>query len=623
MVAIRDLNTAGVYPFRYPRWVEGVFYPAGSIIGYPKSGGDSDMVYYDFYVATRNVLASETAIPGLNPKWELFVSTSGGSPDSDLKLKVYMLDSDVQALQLLTDDLRLEFDSDITNLSNSSVKTVNGVSPDAQGNVEVSLVSVNAGTNDQRNLHSAVEGDFWVVAGDSDTTNDGKSYIFDSDSMSWLRVNTADVEANDVRYINASGDVMIGALALSGDPLLPLEAATKGYVDDKDSDLSVAISAAVAAIPDPQADSDWIDRFVSEKIELLVDSEFVLSVVADSDTIVGMIVSEKNARQDADSDIIAMIQLADSDGLVALVEAEAITRANEDSDIRALISSTSGGLGTIVHDYQAADSDIIAMIPNGIDSDISVNTIRFGDNPQGVLSWNPDETTLDLTLNADVTLQLGQEQVFYGKATEAISNGDVVMFAGAQGNHLLFAKADMQAPGFEDSHLIGIATQDFSNNDYGFVTVQGKVRGLNTSAYSEGDILYVDPSNPGGLTVTKPVAPDHNVEIASVLRSHNVDGTIFVRVGKGMHLSDLHDVSNHQNHGYFIVWDSDNELWQTKELQTDSDWILRQISSTTVNVESDSDWILNQISNAGSQIDGGGAATVYSANNPVINGGGA
>ena len=57
------------------------------------------------------------------------------------------------------------------------------------------------------------------------------------------------------------------------------------------------------------------------------------------------------------------------------------------------------------------------------------------DGMSGPLTWNVDEGTLDVPLNAQVTLQAGQEFVFYAKATEAINNGDVVMFAGAQGGH--------------------------------------------------------------------------------------------------------------------------------------------------------------------------------------------
>lgn len=146
------------------------------------------------------------------------------------------------------------------------------------------------------------------------------------------------------------------------------------------------------------------------------------------------------------------------------------------------------------------------------------------------LTKNTDEDTLDLTLENGVVLQVGQEQHFYAKASEAISNGDVVMFSGAQGNHLLISKADMSAQGFMPSHVIGVATQDFANNQFGYVTDFGKVRGLDTSSYSEGDILYLSPTVAGAFTTTEPTpSQGHAIEVAAVTRSHQNHGTIFVR----------------------------------------------------------------------------------------------
>ena len=60
----------------------------------------------------------------------------------------------------------------------------------------------------------------------------------------------------------------------------------------------------------------------------------------------------------------------------------------------------------------------------------------------GEIAWNSIDGTFDIGLLNGVTLQAGQEMHFYGKATEAISNGNAVMFAGVQGDHILIAKAD-------------------------------------------------------------------------------------------------------------------------------------------------------------------------------------
>ena len=166
----------------------------------------------------------------------------------------------------------------------------------------------------------------------------------------------------------------------------------------------------------------------------------------------------------------------------------------------------------------------------------------------GPIEWNADESTVDVPLNSDVTLQLGQETLFYAKATEAISNGDVVMFAGAQGDHLMVSKADMSLPQFEPEYVIGIATQDFALNDFGFVTTFGKVRGLNTAQYTEGDVLYLDPSVSGGLTTTRPTPTNHIIQMCAVTRSHITEGTFLVRP---THFHDTDEVPEGTSNLYF------------------------------------------------------------------------
>jgi hypothetical protein len=185
----------------------------------------------------------------------------------------------------------------------------------------------------------------------------------------------------------------------------------------------------------------------------------------------------------------------------------------------------------------------------------------------GVLSWNSTEQTLDITLNSQVTLQTGQKTVFYAKASSTIANGDVVMFAGAEGDHLLIAKADAQSVGFKPEYIIGIATQSFNTNDFGFVTAFGKVRDLNTNAYAEGTLLYLNTSVAGGLTSTAPTSGDHVIQMAAVVRQHATQGTLFVRPLHKIHLDELEGVtlSSLQN-GQGLTWNSSTSKWVNTDI---------------------------------------------------------
>lgn len=244
---------------------------------------------------------------------------------------------------------------------------------------------------------------------------------------------------------------------------------------------------------------------------------------------------------------------SDSELLMQVDELE----KNHDSDIK-----------RAVHDYLSNDSDLAARIAEYIrDSEIYARRIFIGDNDSdsGMLEWNPDDGTVDLTLNNEVTLQIGQEQVFYGKAQGAIANGEAVMFAGAQGDHLLFTKADMQSPGFRDEYVIGVATQSLANNQFGFVTTTGKVRDLNTSEFAEGALLYLDPTQAGRLIDSEPTSPEQVILIAAVTRSHNNHGTIFVRPTFSRRLNELNDVLiSTVTEGEIISWNDSDKVWENR-----------------------------------------------------------
>lgn len=233
--------------------------------------------------------------------------------------------------------------------------------------------------------------------------------------------------------------------------------------------------------------------------------------------------------------------------------------------------------------YVAADGSLVFTLTDGSEVDVGPlsglsvasegNTYVIGQGNKansiylegmaGPAVWNNIEGTVDFPLNDEVTLQLGQEELFYAKASEAISNGEVVMFAGAQGDHLLIQKADVTVPGFRQEWVIGVATQDFANNDFGYVTSFGKVRELDTLAFNEGDLLWLSATTPGALTNVEPTKPACSVLVAAVTRSHGTQGTIFVRPTTTSRIDELCNVSAATpNDGDVLAWDAAQGIWK-------------------------------------------------------------
>lgn len=200
-------------------------------------------------------------------------------------------------------------------------------------------------------------------------------------------------------------------------------------------------------------------------------------------------------------------------------------------------------------------------------------------------SWNTAEGTFDVEMLNGAVLQLGQEFYFYGKATEAIAEGSPVQFAGAEGGHIKLKNAVPSEINANPEYMIGIATTTFSGNGvFGYVTILGKVKGLNTNSYNEGDILWFD-STSGGLTTTKPSAPKAKIEMGAVLRKHATQGSIIVRVGSAMKLGNLQDVSvNGETNGSVLekvdgVWQGTTRL---NEVEIQADDLQGQIDAIVI-----------------------------------------
>lgn len=234
-----------------------------------------------------------------------------------------------------------------------------------------------------------------------------------------------------------------------------------------------------------------------------------------------------------------------------------------------------------------ANSDITSL--SGITGGISTADFIAFDTTYGVapatgrLSWNVDDGTLDIGLNGGAVLQVGQEQVFYAKNTSGspIPNGTPVMFTGTVGasGKLTFglAVADGSVP---PEYMMGVTTQDVANNDFGYVTTFGLVRGFNTSGapygetWADGDLLYFDPATPGTWTNVEPQAPNIHVPVAVVINAATGgSGSIFVRLTLSQRLGELQDVRVNGTGpaaGQVLIYDAAQARWENNTLTAGS-----------------------------------------------------
>ncbi len=184
---------------------------------------------------------------------------------------------------------------------------------------------------------------------------------------------------------------------------------------------------------------------------------------------------------------------------------------------------------------------------------------------EGRMAWNGDDGTMDLKLQNGVTLQIGQE--FIAKVANytgtLIPEGAAVRISGAQGQRLKVALA-AATDDTNSATTIGIVTHSggIAHGSSGYVTILGLVRELNTSAFDEGDVLWLS-ATPGQWSATKPVAPTHAVQIGYVVNSGNGNsGSIYVHVQNGYEIDELHNVKvlNPQD-GQVLKYQASTGLW--------------------------------------------------------------
>ena len=232
--------------------------------------------------------------------------------------------------------------------------------------------------------------------------------------------------------------------------------------------------------------------------------------------------------------------------------------------------------------YTGATSDV-----NLGEFGIQLGNLEFDNTPTNVptgagsLYYNDTDGTLDLKLKGgNVTLQVGQEQVtrVVNKTATNITlleaNYQAVRITGAQGQRL---KVDLALATTDvlSAETIGLVTETITNNQEGFITTSGLIRGINTTGslqsetWADGDILYLSGVTAGRITNVKPTAPIHLIVIGYVVHSHITQGTIYVKVDNGYELNELHNVLLTSSADKDILaYESSTSLWKNKSAST-------------------------------------------------------
>lgn len=199
--------------------------------------------------------------------------------------------------------------------------------------------------------------------------------------------------------------------------------------------------------------------------------------------------------------------------------------------------SSGGGTWGSITGTLSDQTDLQSALDNKIDLDgINSNLTYLNFAPTGAPSYQQGRVWYDnqsralsyYDEHAGTSIQIGKELVMDARNNtgSTILNGKAVYISGATGQTptIALALADSETT----SELIGIATHDISNNSVGKITLLGMVNDIDTSAFNDGDPLYVSGTIAGALTNVIPASPNYTVPVGYVAHAHTTQGKILV-----------------------------------------------------------------------------------------------
>jgi len=216
-----------------------------------------------------------------------------------------------------------------------------------------------------------------------------------------------------------------------------------------------------------------------------------------------------------------------------------------------------------------ANADITSMtgITGGLSSPdfIQFDTGATVTEAIGRLWWG---TTGTLNVRVDsggFTSQLNEQIMVYGKASAAITKGQLVMKTGVVGSSGVITFGPSTTGITDGNVFVGVAFENIALNGFGRVVALGLVPGLNTSAYVDNDTLWYDPAGGGAMTATKPAAPNIKAEIGIVTNAGSGgSGSIYVKIFPGSQLggTDQNVQLASPTNNDFLVYDGIDQRWE-------------------------------------------------------------
>ncbi len=230
------------------------------------------------------------------------------------------------------------------------------------------------------------------------------------------------------------------------------------------------------------------------------------------------------------------------------------------------ISFDPSQLGTMAS--QDADAvDILGGTITDIDY-VRLNLLFANGVAEGRFQWNAEDGVPEIGLpGGNVNLQLGLEQLFLARniTGSPIADGTPVRIDNAVGSRPTITSTDLSS--IVTAETIGLTTEPISNNQTGYVTRAGFVRGINTLAWPAGTRLFASSVTPGVLTDSLPGGDFRKIFVGVVIFSSGDDGIVLVNPINIFFLQELSGMNiSAPAHNDLLAYDSATNTWRNVAL---------------------------------------------------------
>lgn len=148
----------------------------------------------------------------------------------------------------------------------------------------------------------------------------------------------------------------------------------------------------------------------------------------------------------------------------------------------------------------------------------------------------------------------------------AKSKGEAVYISSADGTNPIVSYADADTEP-TSSKTLGLLETSLSANGFGYVITEGRLSGIDTSAATAGQSVWLSGTPGGRVYGAPPADPANSVFLGVVTKANASTGEIFIKVQNGYEIDELHDVSaTSPSNKDILQYNSTSDMWENKTL---------------------------------------------------------